>query len=128
MLYFFFYKNKNTPNIQRHQFLKISPVKLNETTASARVPLKVSLCVSSESLTFTASAKSMKKSNQGMLAGVQNHIMSKERSLGFVGNQFNRGTMLSIISLIGSQINIIFYLLYTKRSFEASKACLVASY
>lgn len=68
-------------------------VKLNETAFCARVPLKVSLYESSDSLTFTAPAESIKKSNQGMLARVQNQIMSEERSLGFVGNMLNQGRM-----------------------------------
>lgn len=100
-------KNKSIySNIQKHQSLKMIPVKWNETTVCARVPLKVSLCESNDGLTFTAPAESIKKSNQGMLARVQNQIMSEERSLGFVGNLLNRGRMLSIISLIAEHINV----------------------
>lgn len=47
-------------------------MKINDTTICVRVPLKVSLSESSDSLTFMASAESIKKSNQGMLAWVQN--------------------------------------------------------
>ena len=43
-----------------------------------------------------------------MLAGVQNQIMSEERSLGFVGNLLNWGRMLSIISLIVWHIDVYF--------------------
>lgn len=77
------------------------PSQMNETAVCARVSLKVSLCVSGDRLTFTAPAESIKKSNQGMLAGVQNQIMPEERSLGFVGHLSNWGRMLRIISLIG---------------------------
>ncbi len=91
---------------QKHQSLKMIAVEWNETSVCARVPLKVILCESNDSLTFTAPAESIKKSNQGMLARVQNQIMSEERSLGFVGNLLNRCRMLSIISLIGEHISV----------------------
>lgn len=78
---------------QRRKSLKMIPDRWNETTVCAGVPVKVSLCESSDHLTFTAPAESMKKSNQGMLAKIQNQIMSEERILGFVGNLLNQGRM-----------------------------------
>lgn len=52
----------------------------NETAVCARVPLKVSLCESSERLTFTAPAESIMKSNQRMLAkgSKLNYVRRKE--------------------------------------------------
>lgn len=102
------------------------PSPMNETAVCARVSLKVSLCVSGDRLTFTAPAESIKKSNQGMLAGVQNQIMPEERSLGFVGNLSNWGRKLSIISLIGQHINVCFIYNTLQEHLESPEhACLL---
>ena len=90
---FIFNGSKNILTTQRYKSLKMIPDRWNETAVCARVPVKVSLCESSDHLTFTAPAESMKKSNQRMLARIQNQIMSEGGILGFVGNLLNQGRM-----------------------------------
>ena len=90
--------------ILSHQSLKMPPVKCNETTVCATVPLKVGFCESSDGVTFTSPAESIKKSNLGMLAKAQNQIMPEHRSLRFVGNLLNWDIMLNTINLIRKDI------------------------
>lgn len=77
-----------------------------EASVCAGPLLKVTLREPGERLTFTAPARSIKKSNQRMFAGIPNQIMPDERSSGFERNLSSRGTNWSLMSLIGEHVDV----------------------